>query len=312
MVRLFLFIIIGISVVNSAERSMFEAGNLESSSPYGLTSAEKVIVKNKKIVTKNEKKIKKVDSLIDDLAERLDGFESLLEGDGDKLNKVYKNLNTHLKEFKTAQQADIQTKESIKNTISELETKVENDVADLKLQIDKNNQNIQTLQKSFDEIVVLVNDINKNYVTKDEFKKLISILDKKEKTAKKKQAKAKRSNKEIMKEVRVLFKKDYFSKAIPLLEYLIKKKYRPAECNYYYGEIHYYRGKYKESLHYFKTSMMLYDKAKYLPKLLLHSAIAFEKTGDAENAENFYTTLIEVYPNTKEAKEASRKISEEL
>ena len=312
MVRLFLFIIIGLSVVNSAERSMFEAGNLESNSPYGLTSAEKVIVKNKKIVTKNEKKIKKVDFLIDNLSERLDGFESLLEGDGEKLNKVYLNLNSHLKEFKNIQQTDLQAKESIKNSISQLESKLETDVSDLKLQIDKNNQNIQTLQKSFDEIVVLVNEINKKYVTKEEFKKLISILDKKEKKAKKKQPKAKRSNKQIMEEVRALFKKDYFTKAIPLIEYLIEKKYRPAECNYYYGEILYYRGKFKESLHYFKTSMMLYDKAKYLPKLLLHSAIAFEKTGDAENAENFYTTLIEVYPNTKEAKEASKKISENL
>ena len=291
---------------------MFEAGNLESSSPYGLTSAEKVIVKNKKIVTKNEKKIKKVDSLIYSLSEILDGFESLLEGDGEKLNKVYLNLNKHLQEFKISQQIDLQAKESIKNVVSQLELKLEGDVSDLKLQIDKNNQNIQTLQKSFDEIVILVNEINKKYVTKDEFKKLISILDKREKTAKKQRIKAKRTNKDIMKEVRILFKKDYFSKAIPLLEQLIEKKYRPAECNYYLGEINYYRNKYKEALHYFKTSMMLYDKAKYLPKLLLHSAIAFEKIGDTINAENFYTTLIEVYPNTKEAKEASKKISEDL
>jgi hypothetical protein len=155
---------------------MFEAGNLESSSPYGLTSAEKVIVKNKKIVTKNEKKIKKVDSLIYSLSERLDGFESLLEGDGEKLNKVYLNLNKHLQEFKISQQIDLQAKESIKNLVSQLELKLESDVSDLKLQIDKNNQNIQTLQKSFDEIVILVNEINKKYVTKDEFKKFIKEL----------------------------------------------------------------------------------------------------------------------------------------
>jgi TolA-binding protein len=54
--------------------------------------------------------------------------------------------------------------------------------------------------------------------------------------------------------------------------------------------------------------MTLYDKAKYLPKLLLHSAISFDKLGDNENAQNFYYTLIDVYPNTKEAKEASKKI----
>jgi TolA-binding protein len=54
--------------------------------------------------------------------------------------------------------------------------------------------------------------------------------------------------------------------------------------------------------------MTLYDKAKYLPKLLLHSAISFDKIGDTQNAQNFYSTLIEIYPNTLEAKQASKKI----
>jgi TolA-binding protein len=111
-----------------------------------------------------------------------------------------------------------------------------------------------------------------------------------------------------MAEVRILFKKDHFTKVLPLLEQLVEKNYRPAECNYYIGEIKYYRKKYEDALYYFKTSMMLYDKAKYLPKLLLHSAISFERIGDMTNADNFYTTLIEVYPDTKEAKEASKKI----
>ena len=150
------------------------------------------------------------------------------------------------------------------------------------------------------------------------FNKLLKLLDKQpSSTVSQKKSKTKtktnsvdksKSNKQLIAEVRVLFKKDYFTKALPILDYLIEKNYKPAECNYYLGEINYYRKRYKDALHYFKTSMMLYDKASYLPKLLLHSAISFDKTGDSENAENFYTTLIEIYPDTPEAKEASKKI----
>ena len=34
-------------------------------------------------------------------------------------------------------------------------------------------------------------------------------------------------------------------------------------------------------------------KAVYMPSLLLHSAISFEKTKDKENTKSFYSTLID-------------------
>lgn len=95
---------------------------------------------------------------------------------------------------------------------------------------------------------------------------------------------------------------------MPIFKHLIKEKYRPAESNFFVGEIKFYRRKYKEAISYFKTSMLLYDKSKYLPKLLLHSAISFQKLKDNENARNFYSTLIDIYPESDEAKEASKKI----
>jgi TolA-binding protein len=45
-----------------------------------------------------------------------------------------------------------------------------------------------------------------------------------------------------------------------------------------------------------------------MPELLLHSAIAFEETNDLGNAVNFYTSVIDIYPNSKEAKEAEKKL----
>jgi TolA-binding protein len=290
---------------------MFGAGDLESEKPYGLTSAEKVIVKNKKIVAKNEKKIKKADSLIQDLNERIDGLESLFEGEGSKLNKVNLEFKKHRLDYDALKEKtalDLQNTSSYMTTNDENLRKLNEEIFTLKEQVDKNTQNIQRLKESFDKIVLLVNEINSKYVTKKEFNKLISILDKREAKKAKKATPKKKSNKQLMKEVRILFKKDHFTKAIPILEHLISAKHRPAECNYYLGEINYYRKNYKDALHYFKTSMTLYDKAKYLPKLLLHSAISFDKLGDEENAQNFYNTIVDIYPDTKEAKEASKKI----
>jgi len=305
---------------------MFGAGDLESPNPYGLTTAEKVIVKNKKTLEKtnkslekNEKRIKKVDAKLSELSQSIEALQTLFDGEGSKLNKVEKKfikLNDDFTKYKIDQKESSQlTIQSINDTIS-TNLKTTNDkIENLQFQIDNNKENIKLLKKSLDKAVDIVNDINKNYVSRSELKKeldtIVKLLDTKQKATKtvsKSDNFSGKTKKELMAEVRVLFKKDYFTKALPILDYLIENRYRPAECNYYKGEIKYYRGKYKDALHYFKTSMVLYDKAKYIPKLLLHSAISFEKIGDSNNANNFYSTLIDVYPDSNEAKEASKKI----
>lgn len=112
----------------------------------------------------------------------------------------------------------------------------------------------------------------------------------------------------MLDEAKRLFKKDYFTKAIPMFETLVEQKYKPAESNFYLGEIWYYRKQYEKAIAYFKKSAVLYDKASWMPKLLLHSAISFEMTKDYTNAKTFYGTLIDVYPNSEEAKIATKNI----
>jgi len=311
LIKIFIYLFFLFSYSLYAEQSVFGAGDLNSATPYGLTPTEKVIVKNKKVTVTNGKKIKKVDSRISEINNNVDGLESLFEGEGRKLNELSVNFK------KKSIQVDA-LRETINTQKQQIES-LQEDVTTLKQQLELNRKNLELnrknnelLKESFDKIVILVNNINKDYVTKKEFNKLLSMLDKKEKKSKKSITKAgalHKSNKKLMKEARVLFKKNYFTRAIPILKHLINAKHRPAECNYYMGEIKYYRKHYKDALSYFKTSMMLYDKAKYLPNLLLHSAISFEKIGDIDNAKNFYDTIVEVYPNTKEAKEASKKLN---
>eukprot|EP01156_Anaeramoeba_ignava_P003501 Anaeramoba_ignava/a222902_30.p2 GENE.a222902_30~~a222902_30.p2 ORF type:complete len:159 (+),score=0.43 a222902_30:2-478(+) len=152
------------------------------------------------------------------------------------------------------------------------------------------------------------------FITRAEFeafKKSLGIQTSGKSTAKSKSKKvlSQKDNGEILDEAIALFKKDYFTKAIPMFEHLVAENYKPATSNFYLGEMWYYRKKYDDAISYFKTSAMLYDKASYMPKLLLHSAISFEKIKDFSNAANFYNSLIDIYPDSKEAKVAVKNLS---
>jgi len=46
-----------------------------------------------------------------------------------------------------------------------------------------------------------------------------------------------------------------------------------------------------------------------MPTLLLHSAISFENTKDKDNAKSFYSTLIDLYPDSSEAKVAKKNLA---
>jgi TolA-binding protein len=105
------------------------------------------------------------------------------------------------------------------------------------------------------------------------------------------------------------YKKRNFTKAIPKFEALVESNYKPAEGNYYLAEMWYVRKKYDLAISHFKKSAILYDQAAYMPTLLLHSAISFEKTKDKENAKSFYSTLIDLYPDSSESKVAEKNLS---
>jgi len=315
--KLIIILLFFTNLILFAESSMFGAGNLDDDKPYGLSKTEEVIVKNKKIVAKNEKILKITNTKVLDLNERVDGIESLLEGESLKLNKVSIDVEKNNDNFKSFKQISLDDMNKTSETILKMQLFNDDNFKRIKFQTEQNQENITTLKESFDKIVILLNEINSQYVTKEDFNKLITMLDKKavavkepvKKAVPQKKVVSTKSSKELMIEGRRLFKIDYFTKAKVIFENLAAKNYRPAECNYYLGEINYYRKNYKNALHFFKNSMKLYDKASYLPKLLLHSAYSFDKLGDKNNAQNFYNTIVELYPKTNEAKSASKKIT---
>ncbi len=316
-------LLISSTIVGANEVSVFGAGNLDSKNPYGLNSAEKNILKNKKTLWNINSKVKDVKYTVESINERLDGLESIYEGDSVKLNELVLKFNDILKKIEensTLSEKDSSDIENLKSVSSQILSIQEEISAE-------NKKNLSNFKKAISKFSKKINIINSSYISEKEFKSNMNqFITRREFNAFKKSLGAKTSSKiksnaknkkissindkkSMMSEALRLFKKDYFTKAIPIFEDLIAANYKPASNNYYLGEIHYYRKKYADAISYFKISAMLYDKASYMSKLLLHSAISFEKTKDFSNAANFYSSLIDIYPDSKEAKTATKNLS---
>lgn len=320
---------IGISFAE--EVSVFGAGDLNSKNPYGLNSAEKHILKNQKKLTNLNSKINDVNLLIESMKKRLEGLESIYEGDSSKLNSTVLRMNELMKQVEMSSQL------ASKNSTETAEIKsVSEQLLNMKEETDKEMRaSIATLKKAVSKISKLVNKINREYVsaselrknmdqfiTRAEFESLKKSLGVKNSssaisnitpTSNNDESKPKKLESEdkakIMKDAKSLYEKRYFKYAIPKFEKLISLNYKPAESNYYLGEMWYVRKKYDLAISHFKKSAILNDKAAYMPSLLLHSAISFEHTGDKENAKSFYSTLIDLYPSSDETKIAKKNLN---
>jgi len=299
------------SIAGAEEVSAFGAGDLNSKNPYGLNSTEKNLLKTRKTLETVDSKVKDVKLSLESINERIDGLESIYEGDSQKLNSSVLKINEIIKKVEE------------NSTLTE---KHSTDIEQVLLMQEEFAKNIANLKLAVKKLTSTLNKINKNYISEKEFKSNMSqFITREEFEALKKSLGAKTSNKSTAKpktkkvssdlsskdmfdEAYRLFKKDWFTKAIPMFEELIERNYKPAASNFYLGNMWYYREKYDDAIRYFKISAMLYDKADYMPELLLHSAIAFEGTNDLGNAVNFYTSVIDIYPNSKEAKEAEKRL----
>lgn len=270
------------------EKSAFGAGNLNSSNPYGLTDTEKVILKNKEL----KRNVGTVSVQVGTLEEQMDGVRSVLDGTNERMNDINRRLNALETSFGTdSNSSDISTQlEELHVYLNESRKSQE-----------KNNKKIKRVLQ---ELSSLIDSINSNYVSKKTFSDLEKRLAKLEgkKTAKKpaKQV-SKKSGKELLSTAQKLYKKGKYEEAKEYYTQSINKRYKPALSNFMLGEISYKQKSYSNAIIYYKKSVELYDKADYMPKLLYHTAISFDKTGETANANKFYEALKSNYPETKEA-----------
>jgi len=282
-----------------AERSAFGAGDLNNPSPYGLTKAEKSILKNKKTLSNVESISKSNKTRLDTLEESLSGMTGLVEG----LNQNGRQKQLALQTLKS----DITL---LKDNSVELTTKIDNLIL-------KNEEDVKQLKLVMSELSTLIDAINTNYVTKEEYNTLAQEINSFKLVVSKQLKKIatsgnspfeNKSNAETAKDAYSMFQNKKYADSIDAYEYLIKKHYRPAAAHYYIGESYFQLNEYKNAIAYFKESAKLYTKASYMPNLMLHTAIALDKTKDDEGAQQFFQALVAKYPDSSEAKKAEKYI----
>lgn len=294
-------------------------GNSHSNSSYGLSNTEKHIMKNQSNISDLSSKYGEIKSLVDSLNRRLEGLESTHEGDSSKLNSTVKKLDDLTSQFRSSSFVDSDENTSSSNISGD-------DITSLKASISKLNSLVNKINSEY----VSSNELQKNmqqFVTREEFealKKSVGVKSSSTATATQTTTTASSTVEtkvaepslataddrlKYMNQAKEEYKNKNFTAAIPKFEKLVELNYKPAENSYYLGDMWYVRKKYDVAISHFKKSAMLNDKAAYMPSLLLRSAISFENTKDKENARNFYSTLIDLYPNSSEAKDAKNRLS---
>ncbi|MDF1882801.1 tetratricopeptide repeat protein [Sulfurimonas sp. SAG-AH-194-C21] len=283
-------------LLSAAEPSAFGAGDLTSSNPYGLTSNEKVILDTKNKLHKVSVKSNNQADKLDSLRERIDGLQSIIESLSRQAhkNKIDLKKQIHENELKASNSSEYEKR------LSELAQK---------------NETLITQQKVLiNEITLIVDEINKKYVSKNEFNALVKDVNDfktlvakelKNKSSKISKAKVeKKSSGQLDTDAKAFFDKQYYTNAIKNYELLISRNYKPAYAHYMIGEMNYKRKNYSNAISYFKKSSALYSKASYMPALMLHTALSMEETGDTGHAKAFFGAIVAKYPNSAEASEA--------
>ena len=282
-------------VALSNEPSAFSAGDINSPSPYGLTSSEKKILQSTQKVANLNESVGSVKAELGTVTEQLEGMRSVIESYNNKIAKTDERM-------RQLEEENLKLKEYVEES--------------RKIQLD----NQEKVKVVLGELGSLIDSINKNYVPKEKFDQLVNEVKGKGKTTpaapvatenSKVDTKVKvptpkelasKDSATLIKEADELFDKQSFNEAKVLYSELLNRNYKPAKVNFNLGEISYTQKSYASAIEHYKTSISLFDKAAYTPTLLYHTASSFEKLGKTKEAQSFYKALKESYPDSPEAK----------
>lgn len=281
-------------LLSASEPSVFGAGNLNDPNPYGLTNEEKLILENKKeihaVIQKNNAQSAKVETV----TERLDGMQGIIEGLGQRSNDQALAIQKLQESLATES-----------NSTASLD--------DLSKQVSANTENIAQFKTLLEELSRVVDGINANYVTKEQFAALLKQLKVNVPAAASASAVAQTSvkmdNKTLEQEAYKLFDQKKYVEAQNYFDQMVQKKYKVPEALFMIGETYFEQKGYKEAITYYKESASKNDKAGYMPTLLVHSGISMEKSGDINTAKAFYKATISKFSGSGAAKEAQERLS---
>lgn len=282
MKQTFLLVALFWATLSYAEVSAFNAGNINSSSAYGLTPNEKILKDKLDELNGN---FLQVNSALDSTNERVEGLQSTFEG----INSQYNESNEKIAQFE--QQLTAMDEDLKKANASLRAMRTEN--KQIKQALSELTQLISAyISKDIMDTNSTKSDTNTSapQIPKEEaWKKLdsASILDS--------------AVKDFQKDESLQNAKDKF-------EFLLGRKYKPARANFYLGEIEYKQKNYSGAIVLYQKSVALYSKdTDYMAKLLYHTAISFDKVGDTQRANGFYKALKTQYPESAEAKAAPNR-----
>ena len=265
-----------------AEVSVFDAGNINKENPYGLTENEKVLLNNKKKVDRLGQNIGTMQSDVSLVQENIEGVKSLLDG----INKRILAIETRITE--------------LENSLNSQKTKNFNDISNLKSQIKtvqtQHDKDIKNITNALSQLTALI-DSNS---TKVDMPKVINSEPKDKISDNPKYDDI--PGAELLEMADKAYKSKEYLKASEYFASLIKKNYKPAYSNFMLGEIEYFNKNYKNAIPYYDKSVAISQKGNYMPKLLYHTAISFDKIGDTNSANKFYKALKQAYPDSPEAK----------
>jgi TolA-binding protein len=252
-----------------------EVGVLDSDNPYDLSESERSIIENRKLSLSNKRALRAQRLKIEELQETIEGLRSVVDSLSQKLGKTGERLNRINEESQKADESEL---EDLRKRVDELERRLDN---------------------SFKKIDRAIKKLTKLISSSD-------VADKKKVSTPKVKESKKLTNGELLKKATIAFRDKRYDEARKIFEELADKSYKPAESNYYLGEIAYYQKRYDEAIAYYKKSVGYYDKASYMPTLLLHTALSFRNLDDNENADLFFQTIIDSYPDSSQARIARK------
>ncbi|OCX43316.1 hypothetical protein A7X81_08760 [Campylobacter ornithocola] len=306
-----------------AEISAFDAGKVDTKTPYGLTQNEKLQYENQERLKALNEYYTNLTSKINTAVENIEGLQSVTEG----LNAQYSKANTKLL--------------SLEENYQNFDANITQEIQNLRAYIEENRQiqekNYQEIQKVLGEITTLINKINDDYISKEDMNQTITFFQseitrvqnqakvtpiapivkddnktqeviqdinetQEEVIEKKDDSWKKLQSSEILKKAIDETNKNQFEDAKEKFEYLISIHYKPARSTFWLGEIRYKQQDYAGALGFYKKSSAISTKGDYVPKLLYHTAISLDKVGDPKSANKFYKALKTAYPDSPEAK----------
>ena len=277
------------AALSYAEVSAFNAGNVVSSSAYGLTQNEKALKERLDTLNGN---FLQINSSLDATNERVEGLQSTLEG----INSQYSQTNARFSEL-----------EQNLSTISDEFKKIN---AQIRATRNENKQ----IKDALNELSQLISaslgkDLMEQNATAQDFNATSLVPAKKEQEPAKESAWKKQESITILQTALKEFEKmETLANAKEKFEFLITRRYKPARSNFYLGEIEYKQQNYAGAIVYYQKSVALYSKdTDYMSKLLYHTGISFDKVGDTARANGFYRALKSQYPQSAEAKAAPNR-----